>query len=136
MNRLFHLDCSLRDGGYYNNWDFSEIFINNYLQVLESINVDFCEIGFRFAKNTGFRGSCAFTSEEFINSLKIPKKLKLAIMLNGNDFIDDNEFKLDILKRIIPVKSENSKVDLIRVACHYESIKNVLPLFDYLDDYS
>ena len=128
MNRLFHLDCSLRDGGYYNNWDFSETFINNYLQVLESINVDFCEIGFRFAKNTGFRGSCAFTSDEFINSLKIPKKLKLAIMLNGTDFINDNEFKLDILKRIIPVKSNKSKVDLIRVACHYESIKNVTPL--------
>ena len=51
------LDCTLRDGGYYNNWDFSDELINDYLQVLGSINVDFCEVGFRFAKNSGFKGS-------------------------------------------------------------------------------
>ena len=34
MNEIIHLDCSLRDGGYYNNWDFSDELINDYLQVL------------------------------------------------------------------------------------------------------
>ena len=60
MDKIKHLDCSLRDGGYYNNWDFDNDLINQYLQVLESINIDFCEIGFRFYKNDGFKGSCAF----------------------------------------------------------------------------
>ena len=55
MNNLIHLDCSLRDGGYYNNWDFDESLINDYLQVLSSIGVDYCEIGFRFLKNAGFK---------------------------------------------------------------------------------
>ena len=50
MNKIVHLDCSLRDGGYYNNWDFSENLIQDYLQVLESIDVEYCEIGFRFSK--------------------------------------------------------------------------------------
>ena len=87
MNKIIHLDCSLRDGGYYNNWDFSEEFINSYLNVLEIINVDYCEIGFRFAKNNGFKGSCAFTTEEFINALSIPKKLKIAVMINASDLV-------------------------------------------------
>ena len=26
------LDCTLRDGGYYNNWDFSTDLIENYLE--------------------------------------------------------------------------------------------------------
>ena len=135
MNKLFHLDCSLRDGGYYNSWNFSETLINNYLKALDSVNVDYCEIGFRFARNTGFKGPCAFTSEDFLNSLDIPKNIKIAIMLNGDDFIENNEFNFETLQRLIPVKAEKSKVNLVRVACHYEEIKKVLPLFDYLNEY-
>ena len=26
------LDCTLRDGGYYNNWDFSKDLVNDYLK--------------------------------------------------------------------------------------------------------
>ena len=43
-----HLDCTLRDGGYYNNWDFSESFLNRYLEVASLVGVDFVELGFRF----------------------------------------------------------------------------------------
>ena len=95
MSNLIHLDCSLRDGGYYNNWDFDESLINDYLQVLSSIGVDYCEIGFRFLKNAGFKGVCAFTSEDFLNSLEIPKNLKIAIMLNASDLIHNNKFNFD-----------------------------------------
>ena len=28
------LDCTLRDGGYYNNWSFNKKFINNYLRTI------------------------------------------------------------------------------------------------------
>ena len=52
---------------------------SNMQSKLESLNIDYCELGFRFAKNSGFKGSCAFTTEKFINSLKIPSKLKIAI---------------------------------------------------------
>ena len=30
-NELKILDCTLRDGGYYNNWDFSKDLIEDYL---------------------------------------------------------------------------------------------------------
>ena len=41
------LDCTLRDGGYYNNWNFNIDLINRYLKVMSDINIDFVEIGFR-----------------------------------------------------------------------------------------
>ena len=135
MSNLIHLDCSLRDGGYYNNWDFDESLINDYLQVLSSIGVDYCEIGFRFLKNAGFKGVCAFTSEDFLNSLEIPKNLKIAIMLNASDLIHNNKFNFDNLYKLIPVKAKDSKVNLIRVACHTEYINHIIPLFDFLDNY-
>ena len=135
MNKIIHLDCSLRDGGYYNNWDFSEEFINSYLNVLEIINVDYCEIGFRFAKNNGFKGSCAFTTEEFINALSIPKKLKIAVMINASDLVNNKKLNFETIKKLIPVKSNESKVDLIRVACHAELIETIIPLFEFISDY-
>ena len=132
MKKLINLDCSLRDGGYYNNWDFSDKFINNYLKVLESVNVEYCELGFRFINNSGFKGSCAFTSEKFINSLEIPSKLKIAIMINGSDVIENNSLNFEVIKKLIPVKANESKIKLIRVACHSESIEKILPFFDFL----
>ena len=48
------LDCTLRDGGYYNNWDFDENLVNDYLQALDSLQIDFVEIGFRTLKNDSF----------------------------------------------------------------------------------
>ena len=30
-NKIKILDCTLRDGGYYNNWDFSNDLVNDYL---------------------------------------------------------------------------------------------------------
>ena len=132
MKTVKHLDCSLRDGGYYNNWDFNDDLINQYLNVLESINIDFCEIGFRFFKNKGFKGSCAFSSEEFLSSLKIPKNIKIAIMINAGELIEEGELILDRLKNLIPLKACESKVDMVRVACHSEMTETILPVFDFL----
>ncbi len=29
------VDCTLRDGGYYNNWDFNPLLIQDYLSAME-----------------------------------------------------------------------------------------------------
>ena len=34
-NKINILDCTLRDGGYYNNWFFEKELVNEYLQVME-----------------------------------------------------------------------------------------------------
>ena len=48
MKKLIHLDCTLRDGGYYNNWFFSKELVNLYLKSMLDIKVDYVEVGFRF----------------------------------------------------------------------------------------
>lgn len=35
------LDCTLRDGGYYTNWDFSQITVDNYLKSLDTLPIDY-----------------------------------------------------------------------------------------------
>ena len=41
MKKINLRDCTLRDGGYYNNWDFKIDLANKYLFALGKINVDY-----------------------------------------------------------------------------------------------
>ena len=48
MAKIIHLDCTFRDGGYYNNWNFNKDLANKYFNALDKINIDYVEVGFRF----------------------------------------------------------------------------------------
>ena len=37
---IHHLDCTLRDGGYYNNWEFSHELVEKYLKTMSEININ------------------------------------------------------------------------------------------------
>ena len=46
INKLNLVDCTLRDGGYYNNWKFKLSDANKYLQGVYASEIDVVEIGF------------------------------------------------------------------------------------------
>ena len=69
------LDCTLRDGGYYNNWKFNKNLINDYLKVISDY-VDYVEIGFRFLDKDSSLGETAYTKSSFLKSIKKPKNVK------------------------------------------------------------
>ena len=49
MNKNINiLDCTLRDGGYYNNWNFKIKDIQKYLNSIVSTEIRYVELGFRF----------------------------------------------------------------------------------------
>jgi 4-hydroxy 2-oxovalerate aldolase len=76
------LDCTLRDGGYYNSCDFSSPLIEEYLLAMKAAQVDVVELGFRFLKNQGFKGACAYTTDDFLRSLTIPRGLTVGVMIS------------------------------------------------------
>ena len=41
------LDCTLRDGGYYTDWDFNDSLVNNYLDLAKHLPIDIVEVGYR-----------------------------------------------------------------------------------------
>ena len=55
-NNITLLDCSLRDGGYYNNWDFEENFVALYRNKIKSLPIDYIEIGYRNLVQKEYRG--------------------------------------------------------------------------------
>ncbi|XQF90889.1 hypothetical protein ACOBV8_05940 [Pseudoalteromonas espejiana] len=48
------LDCTLRDGGYYNNWDFEPEVVSAYLAAVAEAKIEFVELGLRNFPKQGF----------------------------------------------------------------------------------
>ena len=128
----FFLDCTLRDGGYYNNWDFDPQLVSDYLAAMDSLKIDFVEIGFRTLKNQGFNGAFAYSSDNFLNKLNIPPGLlnKIGVMINGSE-IANPKTQLASLKKLFKKKSK-SPVTLVRIACHCNEFINCLPAANWL----
>jgi len=128
------LDCTLRDGGYYNAWDFSQDLVEDYLLAMDALAVDFVEIGFRSTINKGFKGPYAFSSEKFLETLTIPENMrdKLGVMVNGSELCEP-EMQLSTLKQLF-VNKKDSLVTLVRIACHVHELIACLPVANWLKE--
>ena len=80
MKKFEILDCTLRDGGYYNNWNFDIGTIQKYLEAMSRSQIKFVELGFRFNDEIKNKGLTAYTEDKLINKLYIPKNIHLGIM--------------------------------------------------------
>lgn len=125
---IVFLDCTLRDGGYYNNWDFSVELINSYLSAVSAAGVNVVEIGFRSLKNDGFKGACAYSTDEFLETLKIPSDLKISVMVNAGEFLHNGLVQFDILEKLFPKPVESTPVKIVRIACHIHEFVATLPV--------
>ena len=123
-NKIIHLDCTLRDGGYYNNWFFEKDLINSYLIAMSQLKIDYVEIGFRFNEKKKLKGSVAYTSDKFLKSINIPKDLKLGVMINAGDFLEKEDKPEKIINKLF-IKKNKSKISLVRIACHHHEIPKI-----------
>jgi 4-hydroxy 2-oxovalerate aldolase len=127
------LDCTLRDGGYYNSWDFPLDVIKDYLIAMQAAGVDVVELGFRSLKNNGFKGACAYTTDDFILSLPIPNGLTIGVMVNGSELLGELPLE-QVLDRLFPETTETSPVGLVRFACHVYEFAKALPASVWLKE--
>lgn len=125
------LDCTFRDGGYYNAWDFPDFIVGRYLQAMKAAQVDVVELGFRFPSAAGFAGPNAYTTDDYLRGLDIPQELTVAVMVNGADVLIDPDFDAG-LERLFPETAAQSPVDMVRFACHYHECERVLPAARWL----
>lgn len=72
MNTITVLDCTLRDGGYCNQWQFGESNINRIIKGLSDSYIDIVECGFLTNKVKYDSNVSKFTTIEELNSV-LPK---------------------------------------------------------------
>lgn len=134
MNKPIILDCTLRDGGYHNLWDFNPVLIQEYLDAVHSAGVDFVEFGFRSTKSDGFKGGCAYSTDTYIEQFNVPVGLKLGVMVNAKELLNSSgNVDTTILSRLFSDASE-SRVSLVRIAVHLTDFKNCLPATTWLNN--
>ena len=81
FNRI--LDCTLRDGGYYTDWNFSSDFVEKYLLTIKTLPISNIEIGY-ISDNKDKLGPFYHLDETIIKNVrsKIRKDQKLFAMIN------------------------------------------------------
>lgn len=119
MNKVQILDCTLRDGGYCNQWRFGHDNIKKIIDGLIESNVEIIECGF-ITNLVSYdvdvtKYSNLIQIKDVIPSVRDGKKF--VAMMNFNEF-DVND---------LPV-NDGSSIDGIRVAFHKKNLKEAIDL--------
>ncbi len=115
------LDCTIRDGGYYTNWDFDKDLIEEYCKCMEALPIKYIEIGYRSITLNGYLGEYFYCPEHVMKTLKdlMPSK-NLVIILNEKDIrakhVDD------LLKPCLPY------ITMVRIAIDPKNFKRAITL--------
>ncbi len=128
---IINLDCTLRDGGYYTNWFFPEELVKEYFEALSFAGVDVVEVGYRSNCKDGFKGPYAYSSEYFLRSLSIPSDLKIAIMIDAKELLE-NDLPSNSVNSLLPLSSDNSIIKIIRIACRLDQISHLKQHLDLI----
>ena len=115
------LDCTLRDGGYYTDWDFNDNLVNNYLDLAKHLPIDIVEVGYRGNRSKKlYLGEYYFLTKTKLQNIKkkIGKKTKISIMIDLKDWKTPKELELNL-------KDCTSCVDIIRFAVNPRKLSKI-----------
>lgn len=120
MKELEILDCTIRDGGYYTDWDFDETVISQYLLAVNNLPINVIEIGYRSPKLEGYYGEYFYCSISTLSNIRNSTTKKIAIILNEKDIGIE-----DLSDLLLPVVDY---VDIVRIAVSPDRLKNAIGL--------
>lgn len=125
------LDCTLRDGGYYTNWNFDTQMVRDLVQALDLSGVGVMEMGYKSPVKGGKYRKC---NDRFIWEVldnRKPVNLKLAFMIDAKDFIKGNEVDFSLIDDVIH-DGENSPFDICRLAIKYSELDLAIEIGKYI----
>ena len=121
------LDCTLRDGGYYNNWLFSKKLTQDYLYAMSKSGIKYVELGFRSPVKNVYKGQNWYTSEEYLNKLSIPKNLSIGVMVNVFE-ITSGPGGIKKTTDLLFKNKKFSKLKFVRLASHINEVDNAFKI--------
>lgn len=76
------LDCTLRDGGYYTNWDFEISLVDTYLAAVNQLPIDYIEVGYRNLPQDEYMGEYGYCPVTTLQHIREKCSKKIAVMFN------------------------------------------------------
>ncbi|WP_066407934.1 3-deoxy-manno-octulosonate cytidylyltransferase [Aliarcobacter skirrowii] len=120
MHKIQILDCTLRDGGYINNWEFGDKNIQKVIKSLIDSNIEIIECGFLDSNIDKEQNTTRFKTINHLNTLLKDIELKQNQLLVA--MIDYTKYDLNSL----PVVTKDSKITGLRVAFRKSNFKEAL----------
>jgi 4-hydroxy 2-oxovalerate aldolase len=120
------LDCTIRDGGLINKWDFTDKFVKAVFKALCQAGIDYMEIGYKASKkiiSPDGLGKWRFCDEEDIKPIAKETKMKLSAMVDIGR-VDPSDIKL----------KKESVLDMIRIATYVKDIDKAIDLVKLFND--
>lgn len=119
MNKIHVLDCTLRDGGYCNNWEFGYDNITKIADGLTQSGIDVIECGFISEKKKYGKEVSKFnTISEISEIIPSDRNSKIFVaMMNYGEYDVDNLPEYD-----------GTSIDGIRVAFHKKDLVNAMKI--------
>jgi 4-hydroxy 2-oxovalerate aldolase len=116
------VDCTIRDGGLINKWNFSKEMVRQVYLALDAAGVDYMELGYRASEKMfppGEFGPWRFTKDELVREIIGDHKhqMKLGVMVDIGRVEPDD----------IALKSE-SPLDFIRVATYLKDVEKAISI--------
>ena len=102
------LDCTLRDGGYYTDWDFVGDITKVYVSSVNRLPVDYIEVGYRSLPSSTYLGKYAYCPVYELKKIRENCGKKIAVMINEKDVLP-----ADLPELLAPVRG---CVDMVRLA--------------------
>ena len=127
------LDCTLRDGGYYNRWDFPTDLVRRYVRGLVSAGIDTIELGFRTLEPDGYLGALAHTTDLFLSGLDLPADTSFGVMLNAKELVGFNAGPRAAINHLF-APARDSPVSLVRIAATQSEVQGLVPAVECLHE--
>lgn len=128
------LDCTLRDGGYYTDWDFDDDLVTEYLDAVEAAGVDVVEIGYRSPPSPDFFGKYKVCREDHLRELFAGRELDCAVMVDAKKFAEpDGTLREELLEDLFTEATE-SVVRLVRAATTEGRLPETVALLRWLQE--
>jgi 4-hydroxy 2-oxovalerate aldolase len=122
------LDCTLRDGGYNNLWDFNDALVRRYLSALDRTGVTWVEMGYRSAASSGPAGAYRYCTDQLLRTHEKSLSLRFAVMIDGKAICQSGSGGVAAL---FGPRSQ-SPVDLVRIAATIPLLPDLLPVCESL----
>jgi len=121
------IDCTVRDGGLMNNWEFSVDTVRRIYRANIQAGVDIMEIGYRVSPNVfdpQEHGPWRFCDEELLRKVtgEETSSMELAVMADIGRCYKENF-----------IAKKDSVIDIFRLACYVHQIDEAIDISDHLN---
>ena len=123
------MDCTLRDGGLVNNFEFSDAFVRDLYEANIKAGINYMEFGYKASKdvfNKEEHGKWKFCEEEDIRAIvgENDSDIKIAVMAD----VGRTDYKNDIICK------KGSVIDMVRTATYIHQLPEAIDMIQDAHD--